>query len=185
MALIIEQTKTGTPISFGEALEAKDKKMLSFTMEDLVDTVHIIHPATNQCYHAFNFHQNPHYGIEVQDIPLIKWILRNSNINYKEYVADQKYHHHIFLIIHNNYFEGQFPFQHINRVLKGYKLRSRNLSNFFISYGYSSMYHGKNGEPLLTKAIETKAGKKEKLTSITANIMLLVKRYQITLSIYS
>ena len=176
MALIIEQTKTDTPISFGKALEAKEKKMLSFTMENLVDTVHIIYPATNQCYHAFNFHQNPHYGIEVQHIPLIKWIMKNSNINYTEYVAEQKYHHTNFLTIHNNYFEGQFPFQHIYRVLKGYKLRSRNLSNYFISYGYSSMYRGKNGEPLLTKAIETKAGKREKLLPLLLPILCNLSR---------
>jgi hypothetical protein len=56
MALIIEETNTGIPISFGKALEAKEKKMLTFTMEDLVHTVHIIYPANNQFYHAFNFH---------------------------------------------------------------------------------------------------------------------------------
>ena len=176
MALIIEQTKTSSPISFGKALEAKEKKMLTFTMEHLVDTVHIIYPATNQCYHAFNFHQNPHYGIEVQHIPLIKWILKNSNINYTEYTAEQKYHHNNFITIHNNYFEGQFPFQHIYRVLKGYKLRSRNLSNYFISYGYCSMYRGKNGEPLLTKAIETKAGKREKLLPLLLPILCNLSR---------
>jgi hypothetical protein len=150
--------------------------MLSFAMEGIVNTVHIIYPATNQCYHAFNFHRNPHYGIKLKHIPLIKWILKSNNINYQEYSTEQNYHHNNFLTIHNNNFEQQIPFQHIYRVVKGYKLRSRQLSNYFISYGYSSMYRGKNGEPLLTKAIETNAGKKEKLLPLVLPILCYLSK---------
>ena len=171
MALIIEETNSENPITYGKALEAKEKKILTFTMEGLVHTVHFIYPASMQCYHSFNFHRNPHYGIEVQHIPLIKWILKHSNIDYKDYVAEKKYHHNNFLTIHNNLFDGQFPFQHIYRIVKGYKLRSRQLSNFFISYGYSSMYRGRNGQPLLTKAIERKSGEEEKLLPLILPIL--------------
>jgi hypothetical protein len=171
MALLIEETKSDVPIKYGKALDAKNQKMLTFSMENLVHTVHIIYPATNQCYHSFNFHRNPHYGVEVKHIPLIKWILTTSNISYKEYAKERSYHHNAFLTIHNNFLDGQFPLRYIYSIVKHYKLRTRNLSNYFISYGFSSMYRGKDGEPLLTKAIETKAGKKTKLLPILLPIL--------------
>jgi hypothetical protein len=171
MALVIEETKSDPAIRYGKALEAKQKKMLTFTMENLVHTVHIIYPATNQCYHTFNFHRNPHYGVDVKHIPLIKWILTSSNISCKEYGNKTKYHHSDILTIHNDFLHGQFPLREIYSIVKDYKLRSRSLSNYFISYGFSSMFRAKNGEPLLTKAIETKSGNKTKLLPLILPIL--------------
>ena len=171
MALVIEETKSDIPIKYGKALEAKQKEMLTFSMENLVHTVHIIYPATNQCYHSFNFHRNPHYGVDLKHIPFIKWILTSSNISYKEYVNKRKYHYSDVLTIHNNFLDEQFPLRYIYSIVKQYKLRSRSLSNYFISYGFSSMYRGQHGEPLLTKAIETKAGKKRKLLPLILPIL--------------
>lgn len=171
VALIIEETRSDIEIKYGQAVKARKQGILSFCMAGLIDTVHIIYPTSIQCYHGFGFHKNPHYGLKVEHIPLIKWIISSMGVACKEYKADKTYHHNSFLTIQNNMIEDRFPFQELYRCLKRCRMKSRNLSNYYISYGYSAMFREANGPPLLTRAIESKMRSKEKMLPLLLPIL--------------
>lgn len=176
--LIIEETYEDIHISYGVARLVKETGMLSFCMKGYINKVHIIHSSGNQCYHSFRFHKNPHYGLKLKHVCLLKWILMTANVPFMEYEASETYYHNEFLTIHNNLIGTQFPLKDIYSLLKGCQLRTRNLSNYFISYGYSAMFRNlRTGEPLLTKAIEYVTGKRrQKILPLALPIISHISR---------
>lgn len=170
--LIVEESKRDLDISYGIARLVKEDGMLSFTEKGYISKIHIIHLSNIQCYHAFRFHQNPHYGLKLHCLPLLKWILKNNKVNFEEYKSEKRHHHNDFVTIHNNLFDNQFPLKEIYSLLKGRHLRTRNLSNFFISYGYSAMFRDlSTGEPLLTKAIHSVTGNRSKILPLVLPVL--------------
>jgi len=175
--LIIEESYKANHIRYGVARLVKETGILSFCMKGYIDKVHIIHSSGSQCYHSFRFHKNPHYGLKLKHLCLLKWILTTTNTPFIEYEACERYHHNEFLTIHNNLIGTQFPLKEIYSLLKGRQLRTRNLSNYFISYGYSAMFRNlSSGEPLLTKAIELVTGKKKKILPLVLPIICNISR---------
>ena len=172
MVLIIEQRKTELARGFKESCNIRKKNlMLSLLDRDELANVHIIYPNAIQCYHSFDFHQNPHYGVRIEIVPILKWMLDKSNITYTEYSGDVSFHHNNFLTVYNNYALTTFPAQQLYSIMNTYKLKSRNVSNIFLSYGYSAEYRSITGEPKLTVNIENNSGNKKKLLPIILPIL--------------
>ena len=173
MALVIEESDNDIEIKHSRALEVKLKGILSSSEERIVRKVHLIHPSANQCYHSFRFHRNPHYGVKVKHLQLIKWILSYWNITFEEYQSNIMIHSNPSLTICNDISYDWFPYEKFYAILKSNnKLKSRNISNLFVSYGYSAMYCGNNGEPKLTKYIDKFHDKGEKLLPIVLPVLI-------------
>jgi hypothetical protein len=166
MALAIEETKHDECIKFKMACLVKKHKILHFSMKKMVQGVHIIHPARNQSYHCFRLHRNPHYGIKIKYVPLFKWIVKTMGIPFQEYKASEGEHKNDFLTIINNLPDHTLILQQIYDAVKSRKLRSRNLSNFFISYGFSALYCKAGGPPLLTTSIDSESSEKIQILPI-------------------
>jgi hypothetical protein len=164
MILVIEERKKNIPRQFRQSCEVKkNKAMLSLLTTQQLELVHIVHPAAMQCYHSFDFHHNPHYGIRKEMLPMFKWILQMYDVQHKEYCGDIPYHSNNFITIYNNSMKYNFPAEDLYRIMKAMKLKSRNISNYYLSYGYSSEYRSITGEPLLTVSIQDKSRESESL----------------------
>ena len=164
MILVIEERMKNIPRQFRQSCEVKkNKAMLSLLTRQQLALVHIVHPATMQCYHSFDFHHNPHYGIRKELLPMFKWILQMYDVQHKEYCGDIPYHSNNFITIYNNSMKYNFPVEELYRIMKAMKLKSRNISNYYLSYGYSSEYRSITGEPLLTVSIQDKRRESESL----------------------
>ena len=181
MTLIVEEVEEGIEIKHGYAIQVKNLGLLGFSMQKIVRAVHIIYPSLAQCYHGFRFHQNPHYGVRVKQVPLIKWMLQYLNIEAKDYKSSVTHHHNYFLTIDNNIRWDWFPYNKLYSILKKNRLRSRNISNYFLSYGYSAMYCGKNGEPRLTtfinKITDGDEGILPLVLPVLVNLSSIIKRH--------
>jgi hypothetical protein len=154
MILVIEERLKGLPNQFRVSCKIRGKKtMLSLLPMQQLHMVHVVHPATKQCYHSFDFHHNPHYGVRRELLPFFKWILKANNINFMEYFGEVPYYMTNQITIHNNPPEHDFPAEEIYKILKTYKLKTRAISNYYLSYGYSAEYRSINGNPLLTTSI--------------------------------
>lgn len=154
MILIIEERLTNLPNEFRAACQVRqDKCFLSLLSRNQLMMVHIVHPAMMQCYHSFNFHHNPHYGIRHKLLPIYKWILKLNNVKFMEYHGNEGYHSNNQITIINNPVEYNLPVDYIYNTIKTHKMKSRNISNYYVSYGYSSEYRSITGEPLLTTSI--------------------------------
>ena len=162
MILIIEERMKNIPRQFRQSCAVKkDKSILSLLTRQQLEMVHIVHPAAMQCYHSFDFHHNPHYGIRKELLPMLKWILQIYDVQHKEYCGNIPFHSNNFITIYNNSIKYNFPAEEIYRIMKAMKLKNRNISNYFLSYGYSSEYRSITGEPLLTVSIRNKKVKSE------------------------
>lgn len=152
--LVIEETKAKQYIQYDECRKVKYFGILKFSMKQLVETVHFIYPAKKQCYHCFDLHKNPHYAIREKYIPFVIWVLHNLGTTYMIYSAEQPFHHNEFITIYNNKLPCNYPASDIYNLVQSYKLKSRNIANFFLSYGFSGeCITYKGGPPELTKAI--------------------------------
>jgi len=154
MVLVIEERLKELSKEFLAACRVRQNKaILSLLTRKQLKMVHIVHPATIQCYHSFDFHHNPHYGIRKTLLPYFKWILLMNDVSYLEYGDCEQYHTNKQITIYNNPVEYKFPFEDIYNTLRTHKLKSRKISNQYISYGYSSEYRSITGEPMLTTGI--------------------------------
>ncbi len=116
--------------------------------------VHIIHPSKRQIYHSFDFHRNPHYGVQMNKLPLFKCFLKSLQINFKDYESNTLVHRNRFITIQNNIANNIIPFENIMNLIQISKLNTRQLQNNFISYGYSGRNRKRGGPPVLTKSIK-------------------------------
>jgi hypothetical protein len=154
MVLVIEERLKDLSKEFLAACHVRQNKaILSLLTRKQLKMVHIVHPATIQCYHSFDFHHNPHYGIRKTLLPFFKWILLVNDVNYFEYVDCEQYHTNKQITIYNNPVEYKFPFEDIYNTLRTHKLKCHKISNQYISYGYSSKYRSIIGESILTTGI--------------------------------
>lgn len=152
--LTIEQVKEDAQISYSECQKVKQFGILKFAMKQQVKMVHFIYPAKVQIYHCFGLQKNPHYGVKRKFVPLLKWILHNLAINYTVYESNNNFHHNEYLVVYNNKLPIYFPVTLIRQQLDQYILKSRNLSNFFLAYGFSGEYiDGNTGAPQLTTSL--------------------------------
>jgi hypothetical protein len=55
----------------------RKKRQFQLLREIWCDTGYTIHPRVIQCYLGFQFHKNPHYGLKLKCLPVVKWILNN------------------------------------------------------------------------------------------------------------
>jgi len=152
--LVIEERIKGLPKEFLAACQVrKNKAILALLARKQLRMVHIVHSASLQCYHSFNFHHNPHYSIRKTLLPFFKWVLSVNNVNYLEYPDCEQNYTNTQITICNNPVEYNLPFEDLYNTLKTHKLKSRNISNQYISYGFSSEYRSITGEPILTTGI--------------------------------
>jgi len=168
MVLVIEERTEGLTNEFGPSCKVKQNKtVLSLLTRRQLHKVHIIHPCANQCYHSFNFHHNPHYNMQKSLLPLFRLILEINLVNFEEYLDNDPFQSNDFITVYNNSFNYDFGPRDLFQVLKSYKLKSRNISNFYVSYGFSAEYRSITGEPLLTTGIRnTKSSENDILQHI-------------------
>jgi len=158
-ALIIEENMESIRYPYLKwCCEAKQMGILNPHRLKYISTIHMIHPANQQTYHAFGLERNTHYSIEIGKLDCFKWIVRALGISIIEYNSEDGFVKSKNVCVINNDQRNSYPFQQLYTCIKNMGnlkvLRNRN-DIWLISYGYSwrAKKREAGGYPRLTTAI--------------------------------